>query len=311
MRSDRAAIAFVVLLLGASAAAFAITQQLKLEETAITDTRVTNNVFSPVCRCDKAATSIRFTLRPRDRMTATIVDGDGRTVRTLARDVPAAPGDHSFRWDGRRDDGRVVPEGPYRARVELDEAGRRITLANRIVVDTTRPRVRPLPLPYRWISPDRDGRHDTLLVRYRVDEPAQGLLFVDGIQSQRVRAQKLSFHHRWFGMKGDRRLPPGVYRLSLGAEDLAGNRAPRTRPVRVEIRFVDIVRRTIRVRARGVLRVRVRTDVRTLRYRLADRRGVFRGRVLRLRAPRRPGRYRLIVSTHRHRDRATVAVRRR
>jgi hypothetical protein len=267
-------------------------------------------VFSPVCDCDKAATSIRFTLRPRDRMTATIVDGDGRTVRTLARDVPAVPGEQSFRWDGRRDDGRVVAEGPYHARVELDEERRTITLANRILVDTTRPQVTPLPVPYRWISPDRDGRHDTLRVPYRVDEPAQGLLFVDGAQAQRTRAQKLSFYHRWNGANGDRRLPPGVYRLALGAEDLAGNRAARTRPVRVEIRFVDIVRRTIRVRARGLIRARVRSDVRTLRYRLGGRRGVFRGRVLRLRAPTRPGRYRLVVSTHRHRDRATVVVRR-
>ena len=51
-------------------------------------------------------------------MTFSIMDGEGNEVRRLVDDRELA-GDakHRFRWNGRDDDGAVVPDGVYRMRV--------------------------------------------------------------------------------------------------------------------------------------------------------------------------------------------------
>ena len=65
----------VVALLAATAAAFALTQGLKLQKSPIFGTQV-QPVFSPVCGCDKQTARIAFKLRNADRIDVAIVDGD-------------------------------------------------------------------------------------------------------------------------------------------------------------------------------------------------------------------------------------------
>ena len=82
-----------VVLLGlllASAAAFAITEHLKLIKSPIYATQVTNErgrplkVFSPVCHCTTDKAVISFKLRHPDSVTVTIVDSHGDVVDTVA-----------------------------------------------------------------------------------------------------------------------------------------------------------------------------------------------------------------------------------
>ena len=73
----------VVALLAATAAAFALTQGLKLQKSPIFGTRV-QPVFSPVCDCPKETARIAFKLRKADRLDIAIVDG-GKVVRTIER----------------------------------------------------------------------------------------------------------------------------------------------------------------------------------------------------------------------------------
>ena len=73
----------VVALLAATAAAFALTQGLKLQKSPIFGTRV-QPVFSPVCDCPKQTARIAFKLRKADRLDISIVDG-GEVVRTIER----------------------------------------------------------------------------------------------------------------------------------------------------------------------------------------------------------------------------------
>src|SRR5438477_12199752 len=63
----------VVALLGATAAAFAVTEGLKLEPSPVRSTDV-DKVFSPVCDCLSRVAHIRFRLRKTDRLTLAIVD---------------------------------------------------------------------------------------------------------------------------------------------------------------------------------------------------------------------------------------------
>ena len=74
----------VLALLGATAAAFAVTERLKLERSPITGTRV-DKVFSPVCECARDVAVVSFILRRPETVTVDILDSHGDPIRTLVR----------------------------------------------------------------------------------------------------------------------------------------------------------------------------------------------------------------------------------
>lgn len=299
-------------LLAGSAVSFAVSEKLKLEMSPISHTRV-DKVFSPVCGCAKRRAEIRFRLRRADRLWLSIIDADGRKRRTLVDGRRLGRGLHHFTWNGRDDAGRLVPEGFYRPRVDLDRARRTIVLPNPIRVDVTRPRLALVAVEPRLISPDGDGRADRLVVRYRASERAHVLLYVNGVRRVRTRSQRPVWQVAWYGRVEGRPLRPGRYRLLLVAEDLAGNRSRRVFAGIVRIRYVEIEPRRLRVRTGERLRLRVSTDAARVRYALRRGSSVaaagISGPRLVLRAPRRPGRYVLSVEAAGHRARALILVR--
>jgi flagellar hook capping protein FlgD len=295
----------VLLLLAGTAAAFVVTEDLKLEPDPIARPRITPT-FSPTCRCEKQTARIAFRLRQPDRLTLAIEDDQGRVVRTLLRNVTFGRGSHEFGWDGRNEQGKVVPQGSYRARVELDKLGRAIEFPRVIHVDITPARIEITRLNPRVISPDGDGRADAVTLRYKANEPVQALLLVNGHQEVET-ALRRTGAIVW-SPRGRRR---GSYRLSVATVDAAGNRTRPTGPFDVRIRYVDIATKLIRARPRAGFAVRVSTDAKRYVWKLGRRRGSARVRILRLRAPASPGRYPLIVSVGNRRDSALVVVRRR
>ncbi|HEX7255426.1 MAG TPA: FlgD immunoglobulin-like domain containing protein [Gaiellaceae bacterium] len=294
----------VLLLLAGTAAAFVVTEELKLEPDPIARPRITPT-FSPTCRCDQQTAQIAFRLRQADRLTLTIQDGQGQVVRTLLRNASFGRGNHAFGWDGRDERGEVVAQGAYRPRVELDKLDRAILFPREIRVDTTPARVEITRLRPRAVSPDGDGRADTVTIRYRASEPAHALLLVNGRQEVKT-ALRMSGALVW-SPKGRKR---GAYRLSVAAVDEAGNRSRPRGPFDVRIRYVDIAAEVIRARPRAGFSVRISTDARRYSWRLGRRTGSARVRILRLRAPATPGRYALVVEVSGRRDSATVVVRR-
>jgi flagellar hook capping protein FlgD len=58
-------------------------------------------------------TAVEFTLDRPVRADLTILDVEGRRVRTLVSGQLEGPGGRSVTWDGRRDDGRAAPAGLY------------------------------------------------------------------------------------------------------------------------------------------------------------------------------------------------------
>jgi hypothetical protein len=294
----------VLLLLAATAAAFVVTEQLKLEPDPIARPRITRT-FSPVCRCETQTARIAFRLRQADRLTLTVENEQGEIVRTIVRDARFEQGDHSFGWDGRNERGEVVPEGAYRPRVELEKLGRTIEFPREIRVDTTAAELEITRLRPRAVSPDGDGRGDTVTLRYRATEPVNALLLVNG--RQEVKTALRSRGAIVWSPKGRKR---GPYPLSVAAVDEAGNRSRPTGPFDVRIRYVDIAAEVIRARPRAGFSVRVSTDARRYAWRLGRRSGSARVRILRLRAPAQPGRYELVVTVGGRRDSALVVVRR-
>lgn len=299
----------VAALLVATAVAFVYTEKLKLTPSPILGTRV-DKAFSPVCDCDTDTATISFRLERRDVLTVDLIDGDGDIIRTLVRHRPEERGRVFFFWDGRDDAGRVVPEGSYRPRVHLEGERRTIVMPNPIRVDVTPPEVELVSVSPRVFSPDGDGRGDRVVIRYAVDEPASVLLYVDGEQRVRKRGQQKAGQLDWYGRVGGEPLPRGVYRVALGARDVAGNLGQRTPKRSVAIRYVALGRDRVEVAAGARFAVLVLSDAARIDWRLGARRGTARPGTLRVRAPLQPGRYTLAVTANGFSARAAVLVRR-
>jgi hypothetical protein len=292
----------VLAVLAATAAAFVVTEDLKLEPDPIARPRIDPTV-SPVCQCDHQAARIAFRLRGEDVLTLTIVDANGKVVRTLVREARFQPGNHQFGWDGRDQAGRIVPDGRYRPRVELQRVNRTIDFARRITVDTKSPSIRVVHVTRRMLSPDGDGRGDAITIRYRASEPSNVVLLVNGRRQIRTRLRSEGAI-RW----APGRLRPGLERLQLVAADAAGNRRA-TQPFYVRVRYLEATPTRLRTRPRKLITVRIGTDFPRYTWRIGRRTGTARRHTLRLRAPAEPGRYRLRISAGGRRDTAVVLVR--
>src|SRR6266550_7991944 len=217
-----------LLLIVATATAFAVTQRLKLEPSPISQARV-SDVFSPVCRCATKAANIEFSLRRADRLRISIRTGSGEV--TVA-EGSFAPGDVRVHWDGRDASGELVPDGVYYPLVELQRAGRTIDLPNPIRVDTIRPSIRLRSLGPRVFRPGTEK----LTATYTVSEHAHALLFVDGRRRVFTSSTRLRGKLQWYGKVRGRVIRPGRHKLKLVAEALAGNRSAPTPLVVVRVR---------------------------------------------------------------------------
>jgi hypothetical protein len=294
-------------LLGGTAAAFAVTEHLKLVRSPIFRTRV-DKVFSPICGCPTKTALIAFQMRRPDRVTLSI-EQSGKVVRTLVSAHLVRRGGFGRHWDGRDDSGAVVPDGVYRPRVHLAHQHRTILLPNPISVDTKPPRVTVLGWIPRGhvLTPDQNFRHERLEVRYRVSEPAHVILFVGGQRRSRSRSQQVTGIARWFGRVNGRGVPTGAYRVTLAARDIAGNLSPPVRVGTVFVRYVRLPRPLYRVKAGTRFGTHVLTDSPGVRWRLGKRTGTGRSNLV-LRAPQQPGRYTLTVGVGDHEAQAVVVV---
>ncbi len=297
----------VVALLAATAAAFALTQGLKLQKSPIFGTRV-QPVFSPVCECDRETARIAFKLRKSSRLDVAIVDG-GEVVRTIERGRSYPKGPVAIEWDGRDDAGRIMPEAEYRPRVHVHRGRHTITLPSPIRIDVTPPVLQDVSVTPRVVSPDGDSRADKVTVRYRLSEPGRGLLFVNGKRRALTRFPRTEETIVWNGRVRGRPVRAGVYSLQLAAFDPAGNRTGRTSAIPVVVRYVALSRTRIPVGAGAPFAVRVSSDAQRVRWTLGGRSGFSQPGTLRLRAPLQKGRFTLTVSANGHTARAAVFVR--
>jgi hypothetical protein len=296
----------VVALLGGSAAAFAVTEHLKLVRSPILHTRV-GKLVAPGCRCKSGQVKIAFRLRKGDRIGVVIVNAKGAVVRTVRRARETRRGPVATFWDGRGTGGRRVADGTYKPRVHLYGQHRTILLPNPIVLDTKPPRISIVSVRPAVFSPDFDRRRDYIRVRYRASEPVRALLFVDGRRLVRVRYLRPQGQIWWYGHAFGRALRTGRHRVFLRAQDAAGNVGPPTAVKVVRVRYIRLARHVIRARARSRFAVRVFTDSVAYRWRIGYRTAIARRRTLVLRADN-AGRYRLVVSERGHSDSALLVV---
>jgi hypothetical protein len=294
-------------LLVATSAAFAITEHLKLEKSPVSIGQI-SKVFSPVCNCPTRKAVVRIKLRQTGRVSVNIVDAPqhGDTVATIAHGVLVrAHTPQHFEWHGQTDAGGGAPDGAYYASVHLPH--HTFTLINKIVLDTKPPKVLSATglKPVLLAGPGR-----SVAIRYAFSEKAHALVYLRGrriIFGRQTQGSKI----KWNGRLNHRALPTGKYVLSIGAQDLAGNLtpAPERKSVTVVVRYIELASRLITVRSGGRIRVHVETARRRYKWRLGQRHGERRGRVLRLLAPTTPGTYHLVVGEPGRSATAVVRVR--
>jgi hypothetical protein len=292
-------------LLVATAAAFAITERLKLTKSPITGTRIVRGYVSPHAHTS-AAVNVRF--RRGDITTVTVEDSHRNEVDTLAYRVAVARGRRIFTWNGLMDDGRPAPAGTYGFQIHLDNQHRTILLPNPIVLETRPPAVLDAGAVRRAFSPDGDHQSDTVTIHYKLSEDAHVLVFLDGHRIIRGRASKQKYKVSWNGMLDGRLLPQRTYTLLVSAVDPAGNRAAEVQQVSVDLRYIALGTPRVRVHGAAVLHIAVSTDAKRYRWSLAGRTGTSSARVLRVRVPRSSGTYPLVVTENGHSARATVVV---
>ena len=295
-------------LLVATAAAFAITEHLKLIKSPVYGTLV-SKVLSPTCGCLDSTATIQIRLRHRDKVTVTIVDSAHHLVRTIVAGKVVAPhAPFPFVWNGRTDAGSLAPDGVYHPWVHLANARRTFRFTNRITVDAQAPKVQSAtdhPRIY-FVGP-----RYKLAIRYSFSEPARAVVYLGRHLIVNGRHNRPQGKVEWGAGVNGRPLRAGKYVLTVGAVDLAGNETPpsQRKSVTVVVRYIEVAPHLIRVRAGGRFTVHVRTNAPRYKWRLDGRRGARRGKALRLRAPATPGKYRLYVTENGHAAIAAVRVR--
>jgi flagellar hook capping protein FlgD len=295
-------------LLIATAAAFAITERLKLTKSAVYGTKVSRGL-SPTCGCARGKAQVSFKLRKHDNLTVSVLNAHNEEIALLAsQSFPK--GLVRLKWNGRDDVGKRAPDGVYLVRIHLAGAHQTITLPNRIVLDTTAPQILAVSRNRDVFSPDGDKQADFVRLTYQLSKPARVVVYLDGKQVLKT------FHHpqsggvSWYGTSDDAVLPAGTYTLEMGAVDPFGNSTPvadRFR-VTVQIRYITIAAHRITVAAGHRLVIGVSTDAKRYAWRLGKVKGHSRSHVLNVRAPTRKGRYTLVVQEQGHVDRAAVFV---
>jgi hypothetical protein len=297
--------AVIVGLLAATAAAFAITERLKLTKSPIVGMKVVREYVSPTAHTT-AAFAIRF--RRLDRVTVTVQDSHGNEVDTLAYRVLVPRGRRSFVWNGRTDAGSVARDGTYRMEVHFANQRRTILIPNAILLETKPPAVLDAGAGRPVFSPDGDHQSDTVTIHYKLSEGARVAVLFRGRRVILSRSHKPKNKVTWGGTVGGHLLPPGTYVLTIGAVDLAGNKATTVKHVSVTIRYIALQPKRITVRAGGQLKIAVSTDAKRYHWTLGTRSGAASGHVLKLRAPAMAGTYRLTVSERGHEAAGTVVV---
>jgi FlgD Ig-like domain len=296
-------------LLIATAAAFAITERLKLVKSPVTGTRIVTPVFSPA----HSPVTIRIKLRHSDRVTVTVLTAGRHPVRTLVADQRLPRGQNVFTWGGRTDAGTLARQGTYRVEIHLRNQHRTILLPNEIVLDTVAPEVRAATVSRDAFSPDGDHQADSVTIHYTLSEPARVLVYLRGHKILGpTHTHKPKWKITWYGRDAGVLLPPGVYTLEVGAVDAAGNETPAADrwPLRIRLRYIALANRRITgVKPSAKFDIGVSTDAKRYGWRLGPRHGFAGGPVLTLRAPSSPGTYPLTVTEHGHSDRAVVVVR--
>lgn len=307
--SSRLVQAVFALLVVATVGAFAVTQTLKTEVPVVLRFAVSPADISPNGDGVRDSSLVGFDLSAPATITFSVIDRDGNEVRRLV-DGRRLAGDakHRFRFDGRDDSGKPLPDGVYRLRVQRRSEGRSLDSYKTLRIDTRPPRVRLATALPGVVDPGA-GRGFPVRIRYRGPRnrfPEFRVWRTDGGPVRIVRRFRGAGRGGvWDGrVIGGRIAVDGNYAFQVRVRDKAGNGAlwppsppsPRTATAGtgVAVRRLTLSGPLTIVAAGGLARLTVGPSPRRFSFALSRlgsqrslRRDTRRGGVLRVRIPRR------------------------
>ncbi|HEY6761030.1 MAG TPA: FlgD immunoglobulin-like domain containing protein [Baekduia sp.] len=238
----RAPVVIFGVLVAATFAAFFVAQRLKNAPSVVQRLQLSTGstvkgdlpVISPNGDGRRERAHITFRLKKADDVTVHIINADGDVVRTLMDRHLAAYQQivPSLSWDGRDDDGQLVPDGRYRISITLSHLGRTVISQRTILKDTTPPRPKVLSIgPEKQygpeLLPEPDGQ-PAVVHFLPAQRKAKVMVFKTAPGAPRmVRTADLAAGATswpWDGTTQDgRRASPGTYLVVLQWRDPAGN----------------------------------------------------------------------------------------
>jgi flagellar hook assembly protein FlgD len=305
----RVAAVLFALFVVASGGAFFVTQRLK-RSTPIVTRVYFHEWIGPRCGCDKRHVTLRFDLPRAQRVTVSLVNSAGEVVRTLADDRFASKGTQRFVWDGRGDNGVIVPDGSYRLRVGLRAEGRSVTAPRVLHVDTRPPRPKIVSVTPAVVMPGTSGASGTVRIEFKGPSNPPAVVRVWRTDAGKAAKVGTITVHRgrhstlWDGLVNGKPAPEGSYAFSVTVTDHAGNRGsvPRRLPptrrgaVRndgVAVSYFSLAGPLVPVKPGAIARFTVGPLPRPVRWRLAQysrggaiRTGVSHGSTIAVRIPR-------------------------
>ena len=221
-------------MIAATLGAFVLAQQLKSVFPLVIRFATKPAHFSPNGDGYRDTTTIGFDLSESAGVSFMVVDSEGTEVRRIVSDRRLA-GDakHRWTWDGRADDGAMVPDGTYRMRVVRRDESRVIDSVKEIEVDTVPPEAAFASAKPSVIATDLPGETPTVRLAYRGPENRAPVIRVfrtgDGpphvVRRFRGRPDRTAI---WDGRvsAGEERTEPapeGDYAFTVAVRDRAGN----------------------------------------------------------------------------------------
>ena len=160
--------AVFALMIAATLGAFVLAQQLKSDFPLVIRFATKPAHFSPNADGYRDTTQIGFDLSEPASVSFMVVDSEGSEVRRIVSDRRLA-GDakHRWTWDGRGDNGAVVPDGTYRMRVVRRDESRVIDSVKEIDVDTVPPKATIASAEPSVIATDLPGETPSVKLAYR------------------------------------------------------------------------------------------------------------------------------------------------
>lgn len=165
-----------VLLVAATFTAFFAAQRLKRTDPLVNSVNIKRYV-SPNNDGLRDRARLRFRTKQADVVTVEVIDSSGDAVRTLADAKRLKAGPHRFQWNGRSAPngdarGEPVPDGAYRVRITMRNAGRTFIPDKYFVVDTQPPK----------LTAEVVGEHDVSLL---ADRPRPVTVRFTGVEPSR------------------------------------------------------------------------------------------------------------------------------
>ncbi len=148
--------------------------RLDTKPPAVDNVRISPDPFSPNGDGHADRTTLRFEPSETAAARVSVLSSSGAVLRRLTSWTTVGARVQRVTWDGRISDGGALvaaPEGSARLALEVrDPAGNSTTLRRYVVVDRT---LRFVSLSRETLSPNGDGRHDSVTLGFKLARPAE------------------------------------------------------------------------------------------------------------------------------------------